>query len=131
MSFLGGNRYCDPCHIPLDTVSYSIYNKRVITLGEPIEFEWDKGNIDKNFIKHKVTNKEIEEVFFCNHRFIFKDRLHSQKEERLRVFGATRSTRKLLVVFTQRKERIRVISARDMNKKETKFYEKKINTAVV
>ena len=101
------------------------------TLGSSIEFEWDEGNIDKNWVKHKVLNKEIEEVFFCNNRFIFKDELHSQKEKRLRDFGITKNKRKLLVIFTQRREKIRAISARDMNKKEMQFYEKKINTTTV
>jgi len=100
-------------------------------LDKYIEFEWDKGNIDKNKTKHDIENKEAEEIFLCKQKFIFKDKLHSQKEERLRIFGKTNKNRKLLVVFTIRNKRIRIISARDMNKKEVKFYEKKINTTKI
>lgn len=100
-------------------------------LDKSIEFEWNKGNIDKNKVKHGVENKEAEETFFGKDKFIFKDKLHSRKEERFRIFGKTKDRRKLLVIFTIRGEKIRIISARDMNKKEVKFYEKKINTTKV
>ncbi len=100
-------------------------------LDKSIEFEWNKGNIDKNWLKHKVTNKESEESFFGKEKFVFKDKLHSYKEERFRIFGKTKNRRKLLVVFTIRGKKIRIISARDMNKKEVKFYEKKIDSTKV
>lgn len=100
-------------------------------IDKSVEFEWNKGNIDKNKVKHGVGNKEAEETFLGKDKFIFKDKLHSQKEERLRIFGKTKNGRKLLVVFTIRGEKIRIISARDMNKKEVKFYEKKINSTKV
>ena len=100
-------------------------------LDKTVEFEWDKGNVDKSWLKHKVTNKESEEFFFGKEKFIFKDKLHSYKEERFRIFGKTKNRRQLLIVFTIRDEKIRIISARDMNKKEVKFYEKKINSTKV
>lgn len=91
------------------------------------EFEWDKGNIGKN-IKHKVEDKESEEVFFDKKRFIFKDKVHSKNEERFRIIGNTKKDRILFVVFTKRGKKIRIISARDINKKEVYLYEKKVNT---
>lgn len=95
-------------------------------LPKPITFEWDKGNQEKNFLKHKVTIKEIEEAFESEDKFLFIDSKHSQKEDRMMLWGITNDERKLSIIFTQRKEKIRVISARDMNKKERRAYEEKI-----
>lgn len=94
------------------------------TIREPIGFVWDKGNIDKNWKKHKVPNKECEETFFDKNKRIFKDKLHSGKEERFRIVGKTKKNRLLFIVFTIRNRKVRVISARDINKKEVHFYEK-------
>lgn len=87
------------------------------------EFEWDKGNIGKNK-KHKVKEKETEEVFFDENKTIYKDKLHSKHEERFIVLGKTKEDRLLYVVFTKRGKKIRIISARDINKREVKLYEK-------
>lgn len=86
------------------------------------EFEWDKGNIDKNR-KHKVENQECEQVFFDENKIIFKDALHSVAEKRFVLIGKTESRRCLYIIFTYRGKKIRVISARDINKKEVKLYE--------
>lgn len=91
------------------------------------EFEWDKGNIGKN-LKHNVEDKEVEEVFLDEKRFIFKDKVHSKKEERFRILGKTKKDRLLFVVFTIRSKKVRIISARNINKKEVYLYEKKVNT---
>ncbi len=72
---------------------------------EAFEFEWDKENIDKNK-KHVVKNKESEETFFDKDRFIFKDHIHSGKEERFQILGKTREDRLLFVVFTKRGKKI-------------------------
>lgn len=100
-------------------------------LGKVFEFQWDKGNIDKNLKKHEVENKEAEEVFFDDKRFIFRDRLHSSGEERFRIIGKTREKRLLFIVFTKRGKKIRVISARDINKKEVFLYEKKVSSSKI
>jgi len=94
-------------------------------LKGPLEFQWDKGNIGKSFKKHKVNDKEAEETFFNNKHKSFKDRLHSKGEERLRIVGKTKEGRLLFIAFTIRNDRIRIISARDINKKEVKLYEEK------
>ncbi|NCN82350.1 MAG: BrnT family toxin [Candidatus Pacebacteria bacterium] len=90
----------------------------MITLPNPIEFAWDDGNQDKNFLKHNVSTQEAEEVFFDPKRKIAKDFLHSKKEDRYLVIGKTSSGRKLFIVFTPRNKKIRIVSARDLNKRE-------------
>jgi hypothetical protein len=94
-------------------------------LPKPIAFEWDKGNIDKNFIKHKVTNQEIEEIFNSKLLKTFEDIKHSQKEIRFVALGITNKKRRLYISFTIRNQKIRIISARDQSKKERSLYEKK------
>ena len=88
-----------------------------------LEFEWDKGNIEKNK-RHNVEDKETEEVFLDEGKVIFKDKLHSKTEDRFILKGKTKKDRLLYVCFTKRKKKIRIISARDINKKEVSLYEK-------
>jgi len=97
----------------------------MIVIKEPGEFDWDKGNIGKNK-KHDVDEKESEEAFFDKKRVIYNDSLHSYVEKRYILIGKTKNRRLLYIVFTyrNRKRKIRIISARDVNKKEVKFYEK-------
>ena len=87
-------------------------------------FDWDDGNRDKNRLKHNVLNGECEDVFFNQPLVIVDDARHSKDEKRYAAFGVTDGGRKLTVIFTQRENLIRVISARDMNSKERRFYEK-------
>ena len=87
-------------------------------------FEWDQGNTDKIYRKHKVKSFECEEVFFDENKIIFKNVLHSDKEERYILLGKTKKERLLFLVFTTRQHKIRVVSARDTNKKERGLYEK-------
>ena len=92
-------------------------------LGQYEGFQWDIGNIDKNFIKHNVSNTECEEVFFNKPLIINLDENHLQEEVRYYILGKTNEDRKLFLVFTTRNSLIRVISARDMNKKERTVYD--------
>ena len=129
---------------------------------EPLEFHWDKGNIDKNDIlpargragfpavgfgclflpassptmegrsirrsenkKHNVENNEVEEPFFDRKRVIFKDILHSGKENRFILIGKTKKKRLLYTVLTMRGKKVRIISSRDVSKKEVQMYEKR------
>jgi uncharacterized DUF497 family protein len=95
------------------------------------EFEWDQGNKDKNSIKHLVSYEECEEIFFDQNKKFLKDVLHSGKEERYIIVGKTKKERLLFIVFTfrhnttkdKRQSKVRIISARDLNKKEKKLYE--------
>ncbi len=92
---------------------------------EPIEFLWDSGNANKNFRKHRVTNQECEEVFYDHSKQILKDPLHSREEDRFILIGQTKMLRDLFIVFTHRDAMVRVISARDLNKRERNLYEEK------
>jgi hypothetical protein len=93
-------------------------------LPDPVLFQWDEGNKDKSLIKHNVQNTEIEETFYDEKKKIFKDVVHSAQEKRYRVIGRTKTERLLFIVFTIRDQYVRVISGRDVNKKEVYLYEK-------
>jgi uncharacterized DUF497 family protein len=92
---------------------------------EPVEFDWDGGNIGKN-LKHNVEDKEAEETFKNESEFVFRDEMHSLSEDRYMLWGITNRGRKLSIFFTIRENKVRIISARDMTNKERKEYEKKI-----
>jgi uncharacterized protein len=91
-------------------------------ISQCLGFEWDKGNVDKNRIKHKVSSSECEQIFFNHPLLIQDDILHSATEKRYYALGKTDTNRFLFVVFTVRNDLIRVISARDMSRKERKVY---------
>ncbi len=85
-------------------------------------FDWDEGNAGKNLQRHDVTDGECEEIFFNAPLLLAEDVKHSDVESRFAAFGVTGAGRFLTVVFTRRKDLLRVISARDMNRKERTFY---------
>ena len=89
-------------------------------------FEWDEGNVDKNWHLHGVTDGECEDVFFNLPLIIAFDKEHSEKENRFLALGRTETNRWLFVSFVVRRKLIRVISARDMTKSETRKYAEKI-----
>ncbi len=93
-------------------------------IPEALAFDWDKGNITKNINKHNVTVQESEEIFSNEPFILAEDIEHStNNEQRFEALGRTRSDRKLFVSFTIRKNKVRVISIRDMNKREEVAYE--------
>jgi len=85
-------------------------------------FEWDSGNKNKNWLKHRVSNVECEQIFFNRPLIIHFDKKHSDKEDRFYALGHTELGRKLFIVFTIRGTKIRIISARDMSRKEREIY---------
>ncbi len=85
-------------------------------------FDWDEGNSEKNWVAHQVNRNESEQVFFNEPLIITDDDNHSQNEKRWHLLGRTDLPRFLFIVFTIRGNLIRIISARDMNKKERKVY---------
>jgi uncharacterized DUF497 family protein len=95
----------------------------MLKLSQIIGFDWNKWNIDKNWIKHKIKAEECEQIFFNQPLIIYPDLNHSEKEKRSYALGRTIEDKLLFVVFSIRKEKIRIISAHKMNKKEQKIYE--------
>ena len=91
-------------------------------LTSPAEFEWDKHNVE-HIHKHKVEPGECEQIFFNIPLVVKPDLIHSRREERYFALGKTNMNRTLLVIFTIRKTRMRVITARDASKKERISYE--------
>jgi uncharacterized DUF497 family protein len=89
-----------------------------------IGFDWDEWNTSKNWERHRVTPEESESVFFHDPLLLRSDAGHSKHEKRFHVMGETPTGRRLLVVFTVRRKLIRVISARDMSRKENEVYAK-------
>jgi uncharacterized DUF497 family protein len=87
-----------------------------------IGFDWDDGNLLKNWEKHCVSASECEQVFFNHPVVTSPDVLHSNYEARSYIIGKSDSGKHLFIVFTVRNNRIRIISARDMNRKERDAY---------
>nr|WP_294527182.1 BrnT family toxin [uncultured Rhodopila sp.] len=87
-------------------------------------FQWDKGNGRKSADKPSVSQSEAEQVFF-NEPLLVDDDRHSQNEARFSAIGHTDDNRFLHITFTLRDQGrlIRVISARDINRKERRRYE--------
>jgi uncharacterized DUF497 family protein len=96
----------------------------MIDLSAITGFDWDEGNSRKNN-KHNVSTAEAEQVFFNAPLLLLSDFKHSQQEPRFHALGRTYQARLLHITFTLRQQNthIRVISARDMHKKERSIYE--------
>lgn len=96
----------------------------MINLATISGFEWDDGNARKNE-KHGVSMAEAEQVFFNVPMLLLADTKHSQREQRHHALGKTDEDRLLHIAFTLRNsnEKIRVISARDMHRKERTIYD--------
>ena len=93
-------------------------------LPKTIVFQWDQGNIRKNLVKHNVTTQEAEEIFTQHPFLTSKDIKHSSPvEQRYHGLGHTKKGRRLQVVFTLRADKVRIISVRDMDRKEKQLYE--------
>ena len=85
-------------------------------------FDWSGGNAEKNWQRHRVTPLEAEQVFFNTPLLAGADAAHSRLERRFYTLGQTDEGRELFVAFTLRGKRLRVVSARDMSRKERKVY---------
>ncbi len=96
----------------------------MVDLSQTDGFDWDKGNLSKNRLKHGVEAKECEEVFLNSPLILLPDEEHSKTEERYNVFGISSSGRKLALAITIRNNKIRVIMARDQSRKERKVFDK-------
>ncbi|HCC84122.1 MAG TPA: hypothetical protein DEP87_00325 [Candidatus Pacebacteria bacterium] len=87
-------------------------------------FDWNEANQTKNYFKHAVSWQEVEEIFANQPLLILPDQQHSKNEIRYYALGRTNQNKQLLIVFTIRQNLIRVISARNQNKKERQTYAK-------
>jgi len=97
----------------------------MINLKQIEGFDWDSGNERKSEEKHSVNRFEAEQVFFNQPLLVLVDTEHSQNEDRYHALGKTNDVRLLHITFTLRAtgKLIRVISARDMHRKERIIYE--------
>ena len=95
-----------------------------------VGFEWDEYN-SAHIARHNVTPDEAEEVFSDSENVLDEDVEHSNGEQRFLIIGKTEQKRLLYQVFTRRGDRIRVISSRDINKKEVELYEKETSRTKV
>ena len=87
------------------------------------EFEWDPNKASTNLVKHGVTFKEATTVFADPRSLNMSDPMHSLKEERFVVLGMSSQRRVLIVCYTERPPRTRIISARQANRSERRQYE--------
>jgi uncharacterized DUF497 family protein len=117
-------------HRRLATLSriLQIYTEDMAERIDPLDgcagFAWDEGNAEKNWEQHRVTPEEAEDVFFNEPLVIRSDVRHSKKEKRHYALGHTSRGRMLFIAFTIRGRLLRVISARDMNRRERSSYAK-------
>jgi uncharacterized DUF497 family protein len=97
----------------------------MINLDQITGFEWDDGNGRKSADKHDVSQTEAESVFFNDPLIVVEDTRHSEAERRFNALGKTAEDRLLHITFTLRRNgtMVRVISARDMHRRERKAYE--------
>ena len=86
-------------------------------------FDWDEANVEKNWERHRVAFWEAEELFFNEPLLVRLDAAHSGRERRHVALGHTDAGRHLFIAFTVRRHLVRVISARDMTRKEIKIYD--------
>lgn len=103
--------------------AYTQYMTDEHALGKWEGFEWDEGNLLKNWEKRRVSALECEQVFFNRPLVAGLDESHSTTEARYHALGVTDAGRRLFIVFTIRNNRIRVISAREMNRRERKVFD--------
>jgi hypothetical protein len=92
-------------------------------LAACVGFEWDAGNADKNWDLHHVTQVECEQAFFTRPVIISRAEKYSGNELRYAALGRTNAERLLAIIFTVRNNLVRVISARDMSRRERRIYE--------
>jgi len=87
-------------------------------------FDWDEGNLLENWEKHGVSASECEQIFFNDPLIAGLDEKHSKRETRYYALVITDAKRRLFVSFTVRNNKIRIISSRDMSRKERKVFDK-------
>ncbi|MBI5374946.1 MAG: BrnT family toxin [Candidatus Schekmanbacteria bacterium] len=89
-----------------------------------LTFEWDEVKAKFNYKKHKVSFDEGKTIFNDPFLFTFPDNEHSINEDRYINIGISSKGRILILIHTERKDRIRIISCRKATDSERRFYEK-------
>jgi uncharacterized protein len=107
----------------------NVYNGNILlqrsalkATSSAVGFEWDEWSAPKIWEKHSVSQAECEQVFFNEPLIAGEDVEHSAREQRFFVLGVTDQGRELFLVFTLRKDLIRVTTAKDMSRRERKVY---------
>ncbi len=90
-----------------------------------IIFEWDEEKALTNFLKHGVSFDEASTIFADERSLTLYDEMHSTYEDRYIDIGISVSNRLLIVVYTEREERIRIISVRSATANERRQYEQR------
>ncbi len=88
-----------------------------------MKFEWDVSKAAINSAKHNVSFEEAKTVFNNSLAVIFADEAHSKDESRELIIGHSQRGRLMLIAFTERQDRIRIISARLVTRQEREDYE--------
>src|SRR5207247_11207650 len=102
--------------------------KRVVALvpeffPDVLGFQWDEGNSSKNWARHEISQTEAEQIFVTRPVVVIGDVAHSRTEARYFSFGRTDGGRLLTVVFTVRGQQLRVISARQISRRDRRSYD--------
>lgn len=88
-----------------------------------MEFEWDKNKAEANLLKHEISFDEAKTVFNDPLYIDFYDPDHSDKEDRYIIIGESQRSRLLIVSYTEREHKTRLISAREATRREREYYE--------
>jgi uncharacterized DUF497 family protein len=88
-----------------------------------LQFEWDEQKADRNAIKHGVDFAEAKTVFADPNSITIADLEHSIDEDRYIDIGISDRGRLLVVVYTERSDRIRIISSRCATNREERIYD--------
>lgn len=93
-----------------------------------LKFDWDQWNIQKNEIKHGVSSLEAESCFYDDKGAIYEDLKHTTPlEKRYILYGKSMENRILMIGFTIRQDKVRIITARIASRQERKIYEEEKN----
>jgi hypothetical protein len=88
-----------------------------------IIFDWDQWNVQKNETKHGVSRLEAESAFYDSNYRLFEDHRHSRRSEpRFVLYGRSLEARLLMVGFTLRGRKVRIITARPASRRERRIY---------
>ena len=87
------------------------------------QFEWQEEKARANLLKHNVSFDEAQSAFNDPFYVIFYDPDHSDEEERYIIIGRSQQDRLLMVSYTERGQKFRLISARIATRREKETYE--------